>query len=388
MEAPMQTPDAIRGRRVSSQDEALVKCLGCNTLFRFRRGKKYHDAKCRYSHRAQSRQSILRVRKIRCSVDIDRLLSSAPYINLNRAIALSSEQIWLELSDVDGLLRRDGPVDAVLSESLRKRVACIVTQFDEQGRLSTEEQQQYAQAMGILTDVGATSRDGLPSLIGLSWSSADVFLRQRSYRQLARALVSVAMTYRLVKQERRAREIIRHAYNILMDHMDFSDHRDLCVLHCILTWEVRFHPDGQLGESKQSIKDRLIEVTEILDDPGASLSTTRDLGSYWLRMEPDKAIAQADELLKFDSGEYRVPRYVVLSLVRQAIQCYMAMNRLDQAIEVIRNRFVPEYNAGRHIHYFDHAMEWDTKYGLGLRNVLMSPSYGSPIQIFLPRAIV
>jgi hypothetical protein len=293
------------------------------------------------------------------------------------------------------LLREKGPQRQEVRERASNEAGAIllVLAKDRSGKRTTENAITVAHSMlrdaGILRGFDEASRRDL-----LSHASEAVkrYRRARAYADVVDALLHLANTFRIVESlghpvdgDRAARSCALAALSELDERFGkrCADERIVRLRHQALLWLARF--DGFEGAN----------FLNRLDDdsltPTCKVLTLRERVGVFVKdgSDLDEAHAGVKELNKQRARLARFPEFVEPTLVRPHIELLLREaelrhlpQRREEAIDMIREMYLPMYRHNRMGYYFGVLMKWGRDLGLNLN--LARPTYASPVLPYLP----
>src|SRR5262249_15952960 len=151
---------------------------------------------------------------------------------------------------------------------------------------------QYAKALEILCDVGKEIDEDLTELRDMSWEVVSIYRHLRHLPALGQAVLAFSNTCRILKDERTASTMAKHAYHILNERCPSSAPGVARSLHQSIVWQVR-RAGADSDRHKMKLKcDRLVQLSNEVGTVNIRLETVRELAGYWDKVGKSDAAQQ------------------------------------------------------------------------------------------------
>ena len=300
------------------------------------------------------------------------------------------EAVSKELDNLDSLMLARGPVAAAVRDEIRTRAGAVAAALAFEKFQDVPDRYLLVRARELLRDTGTEGTlSGRDMRLVFEHAGAAVcfFEEIHDFPNLGRVLIALGNTYRLVEDQRRAGQKFLWALHILKEKCDPDDLTVARLLHQVRFWRLRCV--GQdLG--RPQIRSEIAELTRLarqVNDPRMWVEHYREEAGFssYLLGEPDLALERLRDLDDARSRLTEHTSYADPTLLTPKIELLFESGRNEEAIELIKDQYLPQYLQHRHVYYHRQLSAWRADHLFDTGNQIPPPEYASAFLSYLPR---
>jgi hypothetical protein len=364
--------------------------------------RRFHSVKCQQGMTTNARSAIRHLRRYLRGSHSREILSAIPDASL--AVPLSHfleslpdspgerfDTLWHELDTLDTLITVKGPMDAGTRTDLRTRAGMLAAAagLDRVSSWVDDYRLLVIRARELLRDVpveGPLTANSLAMLLGHAGAAVRYFLEANDSLNLGRTLLSLANLYRIAERDREAKQKFRWALHVLKEKCRSGSPIAATLLHEAKCWKLRtVGRDGMESEAIEGEIAQLTRLAECADDPRRWVTHYRDITGFANYLLDDSNLVH--EMLHNLTLKYGTlvnhTAWGDPTLATPFIEFLFATQQRDEAIQLVRERYVPLYRTVPNYYNYRKIMRWCKEHKFTVK--ISHPEHDGAFLSYLPR---